>query len=190
MQKRADEKAQGTGWAPAHMQPINVTPGEEPKGIARVREAVIDRLFDVKAAGSSAVKGFRSSTNHFKYKAAIVAGWILLSGAALGVACPSVKNSGQASAIQASVTEKQGELLGRKFTALIVENTSKKDWSNVTIRVDQTWSVSFPFFGTGEAKVIDMSKFVDAHSRSAPETHRPAEVTIETSEGRGVVRLR
>ncbi len=90
------------------------------------------------------VADFRQRDRFFKYKASIVAGWVVMTAASLAIACPG-----------SSV--RRGEMDARLVLSdkldrpsLTIWNESKEPWYDVTLTVNEQYQAAVPSVAPGE----------------------------------------
>ncbi|MGI5863600.1 MAG: hypothetical protein ACOX6T_16305 [Myxococcales bacterium] len=175
------------GFTPRVAQPKVVGSPRDKKEAAK--EAFLDTILNAKSMVLEIVEDFRASDRFFKYKAGVVAGWVLMSLVSLFVACPSSKQVEDTNELNARVRVQQVDALDRKITALYVENRSDVDWEVVLLQLNSTYHAAVPAIPAGRRAVVQLDKFSGLDGKTPPESLRPQKLEIRCTQGEATVLL-
>ncbi len=120
---------------------------------------------------------FRSSDRYFKYKALIVASWVLLSVTGFAVACPGSPNRNTNFGAKLIVSEPGGRRI------YMIKNEGKQTWENVRVIVNGEYQVATPKIEPGNDLVFGAKQLMGANGRLAPEGLAVSTLELRTSEG-------
>ncbi|MBX5483188.1 MAG: hypothetical protein IRZ16_15310 [Myxococcaceae bacterium] len=165
----------------ARMQPIKETTSAPLS--ARLKETATDTALNVVGILRDLWTDFRNSDQFFKYKAFIVAAWLVLSGAGFVVACPP--STGPSNNIGARIV--RGKVLDS--TVISVVNDSDDPWEDVVVVVNGVYSSSVPRVPPRDQVpdnrfTVDTKKLRDANNKPPPDSLEIQELYVRTSEGR------
>ncbi|MCP3101582.1 hypothetical protein LZ198_22150 [Myxococcus sp. K15C18031901] len=115
---------------------------------------------------------FRQRDRFFKYKASIVAGWLVMSAASLAIACPgtSVRTGDMDARLVLS------ERMDRP--SLTIWNESRDAWKDVTLIVNGQYRAAVPAVGPGEFITLTPKQLMGSAGAA------PADLRFETLEMR------
>ncbi len=167
---------------------VKIAPGPRPRNEA-IQEALLDALLNARAIALELVADFKASDRYFKYKAAIVVSWVLLSLLTIGIACPSADVSPKNS-LDARAWVQKVDALDRKITAIALENESKDDWGVMILKLDNAFTAALPGLrARGGKTVVTLEKFVGIEGDSPPLDFRPQHLEIRCDRGSVVLDL-
>lgn len=129
--------APGKVKSAARAEPL---PEEAPQKLSkeRLKEGAADTALNVLGILRDFVDDFRNSDRFFKYKAAVLAGWLLLSVTSVGVACPSTEDTNSRGSFGARLII--SDVAGQKVFQ--VKNDSEETWENVSVLVNNTYQTT------------------------------------------------
>jgi hypothetical protein len=151
-------------------------------GKEAAKEVFLDTILNAKTIALEMIDDFRASDRFFKYKAGVVAGWVLLSVATLFIACPPARE-GSSNELDASVRVQQVSALDRQITTLVIENQSSDDWEVVLLKLNNVYSAALPSIAAGKSVPVQLSKFSDTGGKTPPDNLRPQKLELRCSEG-------
>ncbi|HCF59964.1 MAG TPA: hypothetical protein DFS52_18470 [Myxococcales bacterium] len=175
------------GFTPRVAQPKVVGGPRDKKEAAK--EAFLDTVLNAKSLVLEMVEDFRASDRFFKYKASVVAGWVLLSLISLFVACPSSNKAEDTNELSARVRVQKVSALDRQITALYIENRSDEDWDVVLLKLNSTYSAAVPAIAAGRSAVIQLDKFSGLDGKTPPENLRPQKLDVRCAQGEATIQL-
>jgi hypothetical protein len=154
-----------------------------------VKTAAFDAVYGARSQAEQIWDDFKGSDRFFKYKAAIVGSWLLISIATVIIAStggqrPLIDTS---NAIGAFGKFQRSADLG--VSALLLENHSSDTWKQVALTLDGAYSSLVPKIAPGGRAVIELRKFNGAAGGTPPADLRPQRLEIRCSEGTAVVDL-
>ena len=151
------------------------------------KEAFLDLVLNARSIALEMLGDFKASDRYFKYRAAVVGSWVVLSLATIFIACPSAK-MGPDNALQARAWVQRVEALDRRITAIALENQSDGDWGDMLLKLNNTFTAAIPGLrARGGKTVVTLDKFVGAEGTSPPPDLTPQRLEIRC--GRGAVTL-
>jgi hypothetical protein len=127
---------------------------------------------------------FRSQDRFFKYKAAVVALWLALSGTGVWVACPAGSTPGNvigARLVRTQVLDSP---------VLMIVNESGKPWKDVVVVVNQSFRAAVARVGDDPPEnnlTLDPKKLLGEGGKQAPSDLRIRDLEVRTSSGRAVL---
>lgn len=164
----------------ARMQPVKERPSPKGPVSARLKEGAAETALNVAGILRDLWADFRSSDQFFKYKAGIVAAWVLLSTAALFVACPS---SGPTNEIGARVVVTQ--VAGSPV--YMVVNDSGDAWEDVVVVVNDQYRAAVGRVAAEHLKnnlTLEPKKLLAEGGQPAPRDLRAVKIEVKTASGR------
>ena len=114
----------------------------------------------------------------FRYKAAIVGGWLALSAMSLVVACPGASLRAADLGARLVVNTEQTPVI------VLVHNESDEAWREVTVIVNQHWRASVEEVKAHGALALTPKLLMGANGTLAPADLRVTGVELRTREGR------
>jgi hypothetical protein len=145
----------------------------------RLKSGAANQALNLLATLKEAVRDFRQQDRFFKYKAFIVAGWVLVSAGTFGLACPQGAQTG---VFGARILP---DVPGR--SSLSIENTSDKPWREVTLIVNGQWRASLEEVPAGEILTVTPKQLLGSKG-AAPADLRFIDVEMRTEGGRAQLR--
>jgi hypothetical protein len=124
---------------------------------------------------------FRSSDRFFKYKALIVASWVVLSGTGFVVACPGSPSRHTDFGAKLIVSEPGGRRI------YLIKNEGNIAWQNVRVIVNGEFQVATPKIDPGNDLVFGAKQLMGNNGRLAPEGMTVTTLELRTSEGDAVM---
>jgi hypothetical protein len=103
----------------------------------RLKEGAAETALNAAGILRDLVDDFQNSDRFFKYKAAVLAGWLLLSVTSLGVACPG-SDSKSVGSIDARLVI--SDVAGQRV--YLIKNDSEGTWENVSVVVNQNYQTT------------------------------------------------
>jgi hypothetical protein len=136
-------------------------------------DSVLAKLLDAWGQARSfslqLIEDFRKSDKHFKYKTAVIAGYVVIAILTLVIFIPG----GELNQINAEVTLNKAEIIGGRY--FLVSNLSTKEWKDISLTINRTYTARQPSLGAGKKMSFSVSSFVDRLS------HQPsAKIVIQT----------
>lgn len=154
------------------------------------KEAFLGVFYDAKTMALDLVDDFRASDRFFKYKAAVIGGWAMLSLMALVVACPSRQVRDEvANSLDARVLIKQVPALDRTITAIYIQNDSGDDWGDTLLKLNNTFTHALADLKAGSKAVVTLEKFSGPSGAQPPPGTRPQKLEITCRQGRTEIDL-
>lgn len=101
----------------------------------RLKEGAAETAMNAAGILRDLVEDFRNSDRFFKYKAAVLVCWVLLSVTSLGVACPSTADTNSIGA-RLIVSDVAGQRV------YLIKNDSEEPWDNVSVVVNRTYQTT------------------------------------------------
>lgn len=163
------------------MAPLS-QPGEAHGPLSsRLKEGAADTALNVVGILRDLWDDFRSSDQFFKYKALILATWILLSGAGFVVACPP--SGGPSNNIGARlVTTKVLDT-----PVFMIVNESGEAWEDVVVVVNNQYRAAVARVSHEHPDnnlTLEPKKLLGAQGQPAPSDLRVTNLQVRTSEGK------
>jgi hypothetical protein len=140
------------------------------------KELAIEGFYSLKDLVEQFVSDFRSSDRFFKYKAAIIAGWLAVSGTTLGLSCSGGprQNSLRAHTQVTRVLDDQ---------SLLVRNDSTSTWKEVRLTLNGKYTAFTPEIAAGGKFVLGVKQFVGPEGQVPAKDLRPVSLRLSCSEG-------
>ncbi len=157
--------------------------GEPPKSDVRERlkaEAANTALNGV-AILREAWTDFRRSDRYFKYKALILAVWVLLSGTGFVVACPGAPERNTDFGAKLLVSDPGGRRV------YLIKNEGTAVWKDVRVLVNGEFQLTSPQIDPGNDLVFGSKQLVGKNGKIAPENLAVRRLELRTSEGDAVM---
>ncbi len=167
----------------ARLQPLQPP---APQGLtkARVKEGATETLLNSVGLLSDVVDDFKSSDRFFKYKAMVVASWLLLSISSVIVACPS--QVGPSNDINAAL------VVGGEPSRPIymVKNDGEKPWQDVEITVNGSYrAVQGTVKANGDSITLSPVMLFDQKGNKAPPTLVITDIEVHAGDPEGTAKL-
>ncbi len=162
----------------ARAQPLAAPSSELSK--ERLRSGAEDTALNVLSILRETWEDFRSSDRFFKYKAAVIAIWVLLSVTSFAVACPGSGNSNPIGAALVAT-----EIAGRPVVS--VQNTSDDSWREVLVLVNGSYRAAVASIDPHQTVTLTPKQWVGPDGQAASPDLRVTDVEIRTSEGNTVL---
>ncbi len=123
------------------------------------------------------IESFRASSQYFKWRTAVVAGWVIASAFSVALAMSGVERN----PIDAMVGVRT--VLGTHV--VFVQNNSSQPWQNVTIELPGGWIYEQRTMRPQERVLPPVTEFYrgDKDNRELSKDFFPAQVTVSTSGG-------
>jgi hypothetical protein len=126
-------------------------------------DAVLAKLLDlwgsVRSSALQLFEDFRKSNKYFKYKTAVIAGYVVIAVLTLVIFIPG----GELNQIDAEVTLNKAEIIGGRY--FLVSNLSTKEWKDISLTLNNTYTARHDSLGGGKKMPFYLSAFVDRMSR-------------------------
>ena len=154
--------------------------GRAPVGVA-VREGAADAALNVVGVLRDLWGDFRRSDRWFKYKAAIVGTWLLLSAVGVGVACPG--GFGGSNTLGARVVRSQV----LDTPVFMIVNESGEAWEDVVVVVNDTYRAAVPRVSADHPDnnfTVESRKLLGEGGAPAPADLEVTKLQVRTSRGR------
>ncbi len=120
---------------------------------------------------------FKRSDRFFKYKAIILASWVFLSFASIGVACPGTSEPGND--LDAHLT-----LAGDQDRPVyMIANEGKQGWVNVVVVMNGQFRKAVAQVPPGGNVTVTANQLTDAAGTAAPPNLHVRELSLETQDG-------
>ncbi|MBF5041018.1 hypothetical protein FGE12_01335 [Aggregicoccus sp. 17bor-14] len=169
---RAVSAARATPLAPA---------GPPPPLGKRVSAALTNAGLNALAYAREAVEDFRRRDRFFKFKAMVVAAWVLLSVSGVVVACPSgALSAGEMGARLVVNAERVPPII-------LIYNESKEPWQDVTVVVNRQYRASSGSVAAGGNLTLTPKLLLGPGNVLAPLGLHVTDVELRTSEGRATL---
>lgn len=148
----------------------------------RLREGSLDVVLNTRSVLREVVEDFRNQDRHFKWKAAIIAAWALLSISSFGVACgPMVRSN-------ASDLGAEWVLAGDAARPVFsIYNHGDEDWEDVTIVINGRYRASQGIVPAGGMIALMPRQFLGDDGAPAPSDLAPVDVELRTNEGNDIL---
>ncbi|MBZ4423118.1 hypothetical protein K8638_42440 [Myxococcus sp. RHST-1-4] len=127
----------------ARAEPLQKEKVEGPLGKRLAGEAS-NQLLNAVSVLKEFVADFRQRDRYFKYKASIVAGWLVMSAASFAIACPG--SSVQTGDMDARLV--LSDKLDRP--SLTIWNESDEPWQDIVVTVNEQYQAAVPSVAPGE----------------------------------------
>lgn len=146
------------------------------------KELAIEAFYSLKDLVEQFISDFRSSDRFFKYKAAILAGWFVLSAATLGLSCSGgpAQNSLHAHTQVTRVLDDQ---------SLLLRNDSGSAWKEVRLTLNGKYTAYAAEIAPGGKFVLAVKQFVGPEGEVPAKDLRPATLRLSCSEGTETIDL-
>jgi hypothetical protein len=165
------------------MQPLE---GAAPKPLTKagVKEGATETLLNSVGLLSDIIDDFRSSDRFFKYKAMVVATWLMLSVSSAIVACPG--KEGPTNDINAAlVVGGEGD-----HPIYMVKNDGEKPWQDVEITVNGTYrAVQGSVKANGDSITLSPVMLFDQKGNKAPSTLVITDIEVHSGDPDGTAKL-
>lgn len=149
---------------------------------AAAQEAVLDTVLNAKSIVLELIEDFRASDRFFKYKAGVLASWVLISLASVFIACPSARNR-PANELNARVRVQKVPTLDRQITAIYIENRGETEWGDILLKLNRSYSAAVPGIPSGRSAVIQLDKFSGPDGKTPPADLRPQQLDMRCNRG-------
>ena len=128
------------------------------------------------------VSDFKASDRFFKIKAAIVAGWVVLSAASLAIACPgnSLFANNDLHARLVIAANPDGPIL-------MLENDGRRAWKDVIVIVNHDYRAAAPNVAPQGDITITPRQLMGPNNKLAPKDLHATDVELRTAHGHAVL---
>lgn len=123
---------------------------------------------------------FRNADRYFKYKAAILVGWALLSLAGIAVACP-----GTPTLVGPSTSLGARLIMGEEteHPAYVLTNESDRAWEDVVVVVNHTYRAAISHVEPRAFVTITPKQLMGDNGRLAPFNLKATDIELHTRKG-------
>lgn len=159
-------------------------PDEKKKKLSKeqLQEGAIDVLLNSLSILKEVAEDFRNSDRFFKYKAAVLFSWFLLSVTSVGVACPGGGSRGS-NDIDAHLVI-TGDLSAPTYS---VTNNSAGEWQDVEIIVNGNWRMTAAQMAPNDMLTLSPRMLIDPNGNPATSTLRITDIMVRTADGEAVL---
>lgn len=141
----------------------------------RLREGATDTALNLAGMLRDLVADFRSADRFFKYKAGIIAAWVLLSVTSFFIACPrSTENDIGARLVLAGDSTRP---------IYMVKNEGDEPWTEVTIIVNGTYRAAVAQIAPNGDVTLTPKQLLGPDGNIAPPELKVTELEVRTAEG-------
>lgn len=158
---------------------------EAPKALdkAAIKEGAVDTLLNSFSILSEIAEDFRTSDRFFKYKAAVLVAWLVLSVTSVGVACGHQGPSNDISAVLVVGGDSSRPIY-------LVKNESLEPWQDVEVIVNGTYRATLAQMeANGGSIALSPAVLFDATGAKAPAELRITEIVVNVNDPNDSVTL-
>ncbi|MFZ5468066.1 MAG: hypothetical protein ACOZIN_01405 [Myxococcota bacterium] len=141
----------------------------------RLKEGAADTALNALSILRDTWEDFRRADRYFKYKAGIIAGWVLLSTLSIGVACPGGDSAEGATLVAVPNTSP---------TVWMVKNDGLTPWVDVVVVVNGTYRAAVSQLDANDGLTLSPKILVDSTGTQAPSSLVVRNLVLETADGR------
>jgi hypothetical protein len=169
--------------SPTRPQP-KLAPREPGTRQEAAKEAFLDVIYNARSMAAELVDDFRASDRFFKYKAGVLFLWALLIMTAMAVSCPATSEFDEPSnSLDAKVLVKKVGKLDGSFTAILIENSSGKDWGDTLLKLNNTYTHALADLQAGTKAVVQIDKFSGPGGSTPPPDLKVQKLEITCKRG-------
>ena len=141
-----------------------------------LKELALEAFYTVKNLLEQFVEDFQQRDRYFKYKAGIIAAWVVVSCATLGISCGGGprENSLHAHITLAKVLDDQ---------SLELRNDSDGEWKEVRLTLNGKYTSYTPSLPAGRNVVLTVTQFVGPEGQVPPKDLTPRTLRVACSAG-------
>jgi hypothetical protein len=146
----------------------------------RLRSEAESTALNVVAILRETWEDFRNADRYFKYKAAILAGWAVLSLTGVYVACPAAPTlMGPSASLGARL------VLGEEMEhpAYVLSNESDRAWEDVVVVVNHTYRAAISHVEPRAFVTITPKQLMGDNGKLAPFNLKATEIELHTRKG-------
>jgi hypothetical protein len=151
---------------------------------SRLRDGAESTALNVVAILRETWEDFRNADRYFKYKAAILAAWAVLSLVGVGVACPGtpvVTRSNSSLGARLVVGEET------EHPAYVLSNESDRAWEDVVVVVNHTYRAAISHVEPKAFVTITPKQLMGDNGKLAPFNLRATDLELHTRKGNVVL---
>ena len=146
----------------------------------RLRDGAENTALNVVAILREVWEDFRNADRYFKYKAAILAAWAVLSLVGVGVACPGTSAAPRSnSSIGARLV--MGEEM--EHPAYVLSNESDRAWEEVVVVVNHSYRAAVDHVEPRAFVTITPKQLMGENGRLAPFNLKATDIELHTKKG-------
>lgn len=195
MSEPGSPKAQNTGTPPRTTSNPEAFKAASAQRMAGIRQAQRPQTFGerVKALAADIALNtwavlkqigtdFKNSDKFFKYKAGIVAAWILLSVTGFVVACPgSSLQAGNSLDAKLTIAEVVGE------PVYSLKNLSSEPWTDIIVIANQNYRLAAPKVDPQDMLTFEVKRLTGPNGQPAPKDMKIDDLVLKTNEGKSTL---
>ncbi len=155
----------------SRLKPVPAPSGRISK--ERLREGTADVVLNGLSILSEVLDDFRRSDRFFKYKAMVLAGWVLLSVTSVIVACPGGDSSSNSFGARLVVAGTPAEPI------YMVKNDSDRSWENVEVLVNGHWRATAAEIKANREWVLSSALLFDTDGKPATSALKVTDLEVK-----------
>jgi len=146
----------------------------------RLKTQAVDLSLNAWSILKETYEDFRRSDRYFKYKALIIASWVVLSGVTIMASCPHSEMDAR---------NRLGARLGPRAAdparpAITIFNDSDKPWKDVRIVVNDKYQAAVPQVEPHDAVTVTPKQLLGPKGMVAPSDLQATDVELRTDDGK------